>query len=676
MNSIANTEVISVLLPLPVDEGFYYLLPADKAAEVQVGTLVKAMVQSRLMMGVVVARNCQLLPEEKTRLDGKIREIESVLALPPLHPNLIEFITWVANYNMTNAGNVLKMVLSGLGQRKRIQADPKLQALPGPESSGAKVELSEQQHKVAESLIAKLGQGHSVTLLDGVTGSGKTEVYLEVIECVLENGGQVLVLLPEIVLTSQLIQRFAKRFDFMPCQWHSSLSQKQRYDTWRLIQKGAKEDKASRFIVGARSALFLPFANLQLIVIDEEHDQSFKQEEGVIYNARDMAIVRAKVEGIPVLLSSATPSVETVYNMREGKYNFIELPKRYGKAVLPKIELVDMRQHESKLRHLISPYLHEKMIETIANGRQVLLFLNRRGYAPITLCIECGHRVECPNCSSLMVEHRRKHIMQCHYCGKVDKVPQKCSKCESDKIITYGPGVEKLEEEVEKLLPNARTALLTSDSVADHDAANLVLNAISNHEVDVIIGTQMIAKGLHFPKLHLVGVIDADASAMGGDIRIIEKTYQLLHQVAGRAGRENEQGLVLIQSYDPNNSLLQNLASGDRQRFLDCELEDRKAANMPPFSRLAMVILSSYNEKTLFALNRQLLATAPHLPGVSVMGPSPCPLFVLRKKYRYRFILNAEKKVNVQKLIKNWLAMVKVPASVKVKVDVDPYSFL
>jgi primosomal protein N' (replication factor Y) len=534
-------------------------------------------------------------------------------------------------------------------------------------------DLSPAQAKAARRLVdrAETG-GFHVTVLDGVTGSGKTETYFAAIAAALAHGKQVLVLLPEIALSAQWLERFRRRFGAKPVEWHSDIGQTQRRDAWRAVADGR-----ARVVVGARSALFLPFPDLGLVVVDEEHDPSYKQEDGVCYQARDMAVLRASLAGVPIVLVSATPSLETVVNAARGRYERVHLPERHGAASLPAVTLVDMRKERLVPGRFISPPLVAAVTEALEAGEQALLFLNRRGYAPLTLCRACGHRFQCPNCTAWLVEHRFTSRLLCHHCGYSVNVPPFCPEClAAGTLVPCGPGVERLSEEVAERFPAARTALMVSDALPGPQAAAELAEAMTEHRYDVLIGTQIVAKGHHFPMLTLVGVVDADLGLGGGDLRAAERTYQLLHQVGGRAGRMERPGRVLIQTYMPEHPVMQALAAGDRDRFLETEAAQRRAAHLPPFARMAALIVSGNDAESADFAARALARAAPHLPGVTVLGPAPAPLAVLRGRHRRRLLVQAERSVNLQAVLREWLAKVRFAGSVRLQVDIDPYSFL
>lgn len=536
--------------------------------------------------------------------------------------------------------------------------------------------LSNDQRTVVEALAETIGAASesrfAVTLLDGVTGSGKTEVYFEAIARALAKGRQALVLLPEIALTAQWLERFERRFGAAPAQWHSDLTTSLRRHTWRAIVSGE-----ARIVVGARSALYLPYRDIGLVVVDEEHDLSFKQDDGVAYNARDMAIVRARIGAFPVVLASATPSLETVVNCNSGRYRRLHLPRRHGGASLPDIRIVDMRAETLSRNNWVSPTLRTEIIRVLGAGEQAMLYLNRRGYAPLTLCRACGHRLDCPQCTAWLVEHRLADRMQCHHCGYATRLPDECPKCAAaDPFAACGPGVERLAEEIAAFLPRARLGIMSSDTIHGPAAAADIISRVQALQIDILIGTQIMAKGHHFPMLTLVGVIDADLGLAGGDLRATERTYQLLGQVAGRAGRAEHPGVVLLQTYDPDHPVIHALAGDDRDGFFAAEIEARRSHAMPPFGRLAALIVSGRDKTAVEAAGRALARTAPRSEGIEVLGPAPAPLDILRGRHRHRLLLKAPKDVHVQPVLRRWLRQVRTGGGVRIQIDVDPYSFL
>jgi len=719
---------VSVLLPLPLAGAYDYR--ADPALGLQRGDFVAVPLGNREVIGVVWGAATGEVPE--TKLRDVVGRIES----PPLPAVICQFVDWVANYTLSPPGAVLRMAMSvpaaleppkpiaawQLGEvpaeggairltaeRRRVLAvladgPPRMTAdlarqagvstgvvkslaesgaikpisLPRPnpferpDDNRPGLPLNDAQAAAAQALIDQVtASGFGVTALDGVTGAGKTEVYFEAIAAALRRGKQALVLLPEIALSSQWLDRFVERFGTAPALWHSDVPSHVRRATWRGVATGEV-----RVLVGARSALFLPFAELGVIIVDEEHDAAYKQEDVVIYQARDMAVVRARLTEILILLVSATPSLETVQNIESGRYRSLHMPDRHGGALLPDIAAIDLRTDKPARQNWLSPTLRTALNDTIASGEQALLFLNRRGYAPLTLCRHCGHRMQCPRCTAWLVEHRLIGRLQCHHCGFQIPSPPACPSCSAEgQLAACGPGVERLAEEVAQLLPQARVEVMTSDTITGPLAAEELLRRMQEHEIDLLIGTQMIAKGHHFPMLTLVGVVDADLGLQGGDLRAAERTYQLLHQVAGRAGRAAHPGRVLLQTYDPSHPVLQALVAGDRDQFLRQEADDRRQAGMPPFGRLASLILSAPEGPMADHAAGQLSRVAPHGDGFTILGPAPAPLAILRGRHRRRFLLKCRRDIAPQTILRDWLGRVKLPNPVRLQIDIDPYSF-
>ena len=716
---------MSVLIPLALFSAYDYVAPRELA--LQAGDFVRVPLGKRLVIGVVWG-------DGSAEIDvAKLKPIVARLDLPPLPEVSRRFIDWVAGYSMAPLGAVLRMAMSvpdalepervikawalqsgGANEKaakmtasrarviEALQDGPPRAAtdlaraasvspgviadmgrlgllrsvalpLPAPfgkpdgDFAGPDLSLAQQ---AAATALAALEPG--VSLLDGVTGSGKTEVYFEAVAACLRAGRQALVLLPEIALSAQWLERFAERFGAGPAQWHSELTGLERRLTWRAVLNGE-----ARVVVGARSALFLPFADLGLIVVDEEHETAFKQEDGVIYQARDMAVVRGHLAKIPVVLASATPSLETVINVQQGRYRALDLPDRHGGALLPAISLVDLRRDKPARGSWLSPSLKTAVGETLAAGEQVLLFLNRRGYAPLTICRDCGHRMQCPSCTAWLVEHRYSQRLQCHHCGYQTRTPPACPACGArDSFAACGPGVERLAEEAAMLFPDARRLVLTSDTISGPAKAAELIRMVRDHEVDLILGTQIIAKGHNFPNLTLVGVVDADLGLNGGDLRAAERTYQLLHQVAGRAGRAQKPGKVLIQTYDSSRPVMQALKDHDRARLLEIEADDRRLSGMPPFGRLAALIISGRDEAAVETQVQAMARLAPRIEGVSVLGPAPAPLAMLRGRHRRRFLLKSRREVALQPIIRTWTKGLKWPGDLRLQIDIDPYSFL
>jgi len=715
---------IAVLLPLPLAGAYDYRV-GDQA--LAAGDFVAVPLGQRHVTGVVWGAGAGDVPESKLRPVG--RRLEA----PPLPAVTRAFIDWVAAYSMAPAGAVLKMAMSvpaaldpapGLvavrlaasrpaalketaARRKVLAAAARLPPLSPadlareagvgaavvkglleagaldavelprpplflpPDPTLAAPVLSPDQRAAADALVAAAAGGFSVALIDGVTGSGKTEVYFEAIAAALAGGRQSLVLLPEIALSAQWLERFSRRFGVRPAEWHSDLTDARRRDTWRAVARGE-----ARVVVGARSALFLPYPELGLIVVDEEHDGAFKQEEGVSYHARDMAVVRGRLGGFPVALASATPSLETMANVQGGRYGLLHLPDRHAGAVMPEMNTVDLRRHPPPRGRWLSPVLVRALEETFAAGEQAMLYLNRRGYAPLTLCRSCGHRLQCPHCTAWLVEHRAAGRLICHHCGHFIRPPQKCPHCEAeDSFTACGPGVERVAEEAALLFPQARMAVMTSDTCASPHAAAEFVRRVAAHEIDLLVGTQIVAKGHHFPMLTVVGVVDADLGLEGGDLRAGERTHQLLSQVAGRAGRAERPGRVFLQTYQPDHPVMRALCSGERDGFIAREAAMRRDAGMPPYGRLAALILSGPDAGLLDGFAARLSRAAPHGGGMEVLGPAPAPMALLRGKHRRRFLIKAPRGVNLQAALRHWLGRVELPRGVRLQVDIDPYSF-
>ncbi|WP_142849944.1 primosomal protein N' [Telmatospirillum sp. J64-1] len=720
-------ERVAVLLPLPLSAPYDYTVPPGM--NLGYGDFVVVPLSGREVVGVVWA------PGEGSIDAKRLKPVRRRLDVPPMPEPLRKLVDWVAAYTLALPGTVLKMAMSvpaaleparpvlgvkpaaepaSLGLRmtparmkvleaaarsapiaaselakqagvgpavvrglveagalEQVPLDPVAESQPDWHRPGPT--LSAAQREAAADMVARVqGRSFSAVVLEGVTGSGKTEVYFEAMAAALEQGQQVLVLLPEIALGAQWLERFARRFGAPPLQWHSDLGQAQRRETWRAVAEGR-----GKVVVGARSALFLPFPDLGLIIVDEEHESSFKQEEGVIYHARDMAVVRGHLGGHPVVLASATPSLETLYNVRAGKYRHLHLPERHGGAGMPDLSIIDMRKHPPPRGQWISPVLAEAVEQTLAAGEQAMLFLNRRGYAPLTLCRTCGHRLQCPNCTAWLVEHRLLGRLQCHHCGHSQPSPKECPSCgDEDSMVPCGPGVERLAEEVAHRFPDTRWAVMASDTITSPAQGAELVRQVTEHEIDLLIGTQIVAKGYHFPMLTLVGVVDGDLGLSGGDLRAAERTYQLLSQVAGRAGRAERPGRVLLQSFEPDHPVMQALARGDHEGFIREETEQRRAAGMPPFGRLAALIVSGADEARVERMARALGRAAPHGPGLDVLGPAPAPMALLRGRHRRRLLLKTSRDVAIQTVLRRWLAGVEQDPAVRVQVDVDPFSFL
>ena len=696
---------------------------------VEPGSVVVAPLGPRQIVGIVW--DAERLPANPVP-DAKLRPLVDVLPVPPLRPALMRLIEWTADYYCASLASVARMVLAsggalrgpattieyrltgGMPERMTPQRQAALEALEGEQATIRELagiagvsegvlrglvnqgvlepvevdcdrpypkaqadfsapELTADQAEAAGTFVSAVEEAKFAPfLLDGVTGSGKTEVYFEAIGAALASKRQVLVLLPEIALTEAFLKRFEDRFGAAPILWHSSLKSTERRRAWRAIAAGE-----AQVVVGARSALFLPYARLGLIVVDEAHEVSFKQDDGVRYNARDVAVMRARFEGVPVILASATPALESLQMAASGVYTKIDLADRFGGAKLPHIDTVDLTEETPERGRWLAPRLVEEMRARLERGEQSLLFLNRRGYAPLTLCRNCGFRFQCPNCSAWLVEHRLSRRLACHHCGHETAPPANCPECgEPECLVACGPGVERIADEVAEILPEARIAVATSDTLNSPGRAAQFIAEVEAGAVDVIVGTQLVTKGFHFPELTLVGVVDADLGLEGGDLRAAERTYQQVAQVAGRAGRGAKPGEVLIQTRHPKAAVIAALAAGDRDAFYEAETEARRHAGAPPFGRWAAIIVSSEDENEAREAAKRIGATAPSLDDVMILGPAPAPMALLRGRYRYRLLLNARRSAEVQQVIRDWLGALSFAPGVRVAVDIDPYSFV
>ena len=567
-------------------------------------------------------------------------------------------------------------VVKGLVKQGAVSEEEAPRDIPYPALDpdyGGK-DLSADQAAGAETLRAALRTDtYGTTLLKGVTGSGKTEVYLEAVAECLRMGRQALVLLPEIALSGEFINRVEARFGMKPAEWHSGVTMTERRRCWRMVGQGD-----AQLVVGARSALFLPYQNLGLIVVDEEHDTSYKQEDGVLYNARDMAVLRAAINGAQVVLASATPSLESWANVEAGKYTRLELTSRFGAAVMPKMAAIDMRVEDLPGGKWVSPTLRGAIAQRLEKGEQSLIFLNRRGYAPITLCRACGHQIGCDHCDARMVEHRFLKRLMCHQCGETKPMPTKCPSCDAeDRLSAVGPGVERMGEEVAALFPDARIAVLSSDLYGSARAMKAHIEEIAAGGTDIIIGTQLVAKGHNFPLLTLVGVIDADLGLQGSDLRAAERTFQLMRQVAGRAGRADIPGEALLQTYQPEHAVIRSILAGDEESFWKAEAEERKAAGVPPYGRMAGIILSSPNVQEVFDLGAEMARMDAPLRqiGAQVFGPAPAPIARVRGRHRVRLLVKAEKSAPLQQALAKWAGQFRLPANLRLSIDIDPQSF-
>jgi primosomal protein N' (replication factor Y) (superfamily II helicase) len=727
-SAASAARVVDVLVPVALDQAYSYRAP--RGVDLQPGDVVSVPLGPREVIGVVWAEN----PDPDPRLHNRLKDVGEKLDVPPLRQELRSLVDWVANYTLSSRGMVLRMalrmgehlgpervrlgvrligevpkrmtparrrliemlsdgllhgksevakqagvsagVIDGLVDEGTLAVEPMARALapPAPDPSFAEPDFSPQQRTAADAMQALAAKGEfQVALLDGVTGSGKTEVYFEAIAEILRRGKQTLILMPEIALTGQFLDRFAARFGVRPLEWHSELTPRTRARNWAAIAAGE-----AAVMVGARSALFLPYARLGLIIVDEEHDQAYKQDEGAHYHARDMAVVRGHIAKIPIVLASATPSLETEVNARKGRYQRVVLPSRFGGQHMPHIEAIDLRREGPVRGRFVSPLLAEQIGIAIERREQALLFLNRRGYAPLTLCRACGHRFGCTICDAWLVDHRFRQRLVCHHCGFSMPRPHVCPHCAAEQsLAAVGPGVERLQEEAAALFPNARTLVLSSDLITSIEAMRAELTEIAEGRVDIIIGTQLVAKGHNFPRLNLVGVVDADLGLGNGDPRAAERTFQLLNQVIGRAGREKGRGVGYLQTHQPEHPVMKALVACDREAFYLSEIEARERAGYPPFGRLASLIISAGDRPTAEGFARRLAAMAPLDERIKVLGPAEAPLAVIKGRYRFRLLVKSARSVDLSGYLREWLAAgPKTKGNLKLEVDVDPQSFL
>ncbi|SDU47160.1 primosomal protein N' [Stappia sp. ES.058] len=723
--------VARVLLPVAIGMAYSYRVPPGMSVEP--GAIVRVPLGPREVIGAV----WEILDGEvaaeipAARLKDILHHYDQA---PPLGPDLRALVEWVANWTLATPGMVLRMVLrspdalepeppvagvrlapgeappdrltparkrvlemvadgmawskSGLAHAAGVSPSvidgllahgtlevismPAVPPAPRPDPDFGPPVLTPMQRAAADTLTQSIGKGFQTFLLDGVTGSGKTEVYLEAVAEVLRQGRQALVLIPEIALTSAFLERFERRFAVRPAEWHSEITPKQRARVWRGVADGEV-----RVVVGARSALFLPFAELGLIVVDEEHDGAYKQDDRVPYNARDMAVVRGHISRFPVVLASATPSVESQVNALSGRYKRLELPERASGAPLPEIEIVDLRIDKPERGQWLSPPLRTSIAKTLAGGGQSLLFLNRRGYAPLTLCRSCGHRFQCPNCTAWLVEHRFRKQLACHHCGHTQPTPDHCPACgDTQSLVACGPGVERIAEEAADTFPDARVLVLSSDIQGGPDRLRREMRVIEEGGADIVVGTQLVAKGHNFPLMRLVGVVDADLGLANGDPRAAERTYQLLAQVTGRAGRIGGGGRGFLQTHAPEHPVIRALASGDGAAFYEAEIAARRAAGLPPFGRLAGLIVSGPDKAAALAHARALARASPADADLTVLGPAEAAMALVRGRHRFRLLVMASRATDLQGLLRGWLADApKARGGLRVQVDIDPQSF-
>jgi primosomal protein N' (replication factor Y) len=720
-------SLVGVLTPEPLDRVLDYRAPEGGC---WLGAFVEVPLGPRKVLGVVWG-------EGKGDYDlAKIRAVNRVLDASPMRDEMQAFLTKAGAYTLTPMSQMLRLAtrvpglsdppsmrkIYRLGQGEPDRMTParrkvidtlveygglgftlsELSGLAGVSTSVIKglaaqgvVEeadtprdtpylpldpdrpgkaLTEDQAAAVAALSdAFRTSAYGTTLLKGVTGSGKTEVYLEAVAEALRAGRQALVLLPEIALTAEFLTRVEARFGAKPAEWHSGVTMTERRRCWKMLGQGE-----AQLVVGARSALFLPFRDLGLIVVDEEHDSSYKQEEGALYNARDMAVLRASLNDAQVVLASATPSLETWANAEAGKYRRLDLTSRFGEAVLPEMAAIDMRLEDLPAQSWLSPTLTSEVAQRVQAGEQALLFLNRRGYAPVTICRACGAQVGCDHCDARMVEHRFLKRLVCHQCGETKPLPEVCPVCAVEgKMAAVGPGVERVAEEAVAAFPDAKIAVLSSDLFGSARALKAQIEEIAEGDTDIIIGTQLVAKGHNFPRLTLVGVVDADLGLQGGDLRAAERTFQLMRQVSGRAGRADKPGVALMQTFQPEHPVIRAILGGDEEAFWRAEAGEREAAGMPPYGRLAGIIISAGDAASAFDLGQHLARNddAIRSAGGVVYGPAPAPIARVRGRHRVRLLVKAPKGAPIQSAISRWIGGIKLPSQVRLAVDIDPQSF-
>jgi primosomal protein N' (replication factor Y) (superfamily II helicase) len=719
-----TSRIADVLIPLALDTAYSYALPDGLGVEE--GDVVQVPLATREVVGVVW--------NVREGQGGNLKKVTGLVEGPNLSPQMRKFLDWISWYTLAPKGSALAMslkvpdgdrpevvrigvklsgtlpkrmtparqrvveaardgavrlkselalaagvsgsVVDGLIDEGSLETVTLLQEtvadLPNPDFG--QTGLSDGQRAAADSLMSSMAEEHPpVILLEGVTGSGKTEVYFEAVAEAVRRGRQALILMPEIALTAQFLDRFAARFGVKPATWHSGVTGRRRERLYAGIASGEV-----KVVAGARSALFLPYADLGLIVVDEEHETAYKQEDGVHYHARDMAVVRGRIENATVVLASATPSIESRVNVERGRYRHLRLPERFGGRSMPQIRAVDLRREPIPKGRWLSPTLVMSVEDTVARGEQALLFLNRRGYAPLTLCRSCAHRYECPNCSAWLVEHRFRRSLVCHHCGHAERIPQACVECGSiDSLVPCGPGVERIAEEAAELFPDKRCIVLSSDFPGGTERLRAELAAVAAGECDIVIGTQLVAKGHNFPLLTLVGVLDADIGLTSGDPRAAERTFQMLQQVTGRAGRGEKPGRALVQTWQPDHPVIAALVSGDAERFYAEETRVREMAGLPPFGRLASLIVSAAEREAAEGHARAMALVAEPPLGVTVLGPAEAPLALIRGRYRFRLLVKTEREVDLQAYLRGWMARCpKIRGNTKVSIDVDPQSFL
>jgi len=652
----------NIIVTRPFDHAFTYEI--KKGQIIKEGSVVGVPFgKTKDQIGMVV----QLMDKPLQTKNYTIKSIETIYESIVLEKTTIKFIKWISEYTLSPIGLVLKLFLVN----KKIISYKNIEIKEFFFNPNF-VTLNKDQKKASDIIKKMLLKVSPPFVLEGVTGSGKTEVFFEAIETIIRKKQQVLIMVPEISLTPQLEERFLQRFGFLPDVWHSKISDQRRQNIWHHCYLGNP-----LIVVGARSSLFLPFKKLGLIVVDEEHDISYKQEDNIRYQARDLAIVRAQIEKTNIILSSATPSLETQNNINKRKYQHFFLPSQFSGLKLPPIELVDLRDSGLEKDKWISKKIFIELQACLNKKEQALLFLNRRGYAPLSLCIECGHRYQCIQCTSWLVMHHKKKRLLCHHCGAIYPTQLNCPKCEAkDSIKLIGPGVERLKEELKILFPHNSVRIMSSDSANTPKKIKKIINDFENKEIDILVATQIMAKGYHFPNLSFVGVIDADTGLLGGDMRAIERTFNLLQQVSGRAGRSKQMGSVFLQTYFPKQPVIQSLQQRDRKTFVEQALKDREEFQIPPFGFMTALIISGSSKSKAEMFARSLMQVNNLPNDIHILGPVEAPIFLLRGQYRFRLLIKGNSRKLLNQYTRFLLKKCPQPTSIKIVVDVDPYSFM
>ncbi len=650
---------VEILFPKIFDHPFSY--KSEISEKLIPGDFVKAPFGTSEITGIVWPQ------EQNTKKKFKLRKISKKIEINNLNLSMLDFISWFSKYNLVPLGMSLKMCL--LSKDVVVNSFNKEFSKYEIKKNKNNFQLNSEQKK-SLSFLRSIGNNYNVTVLQGVTGSGKTIVYFERIKDLINKGFQILIMLPEIALTNQFSKRFEEFFGSKPAVWHSGTSKKNKSIIW----KGVIEGKI-KIVIGARSSLFLPFKNLGLIIVDEEHDVSYKQDEGISYNARDMAIMRASLEKIPVNLITSIPSVETYNNIINKKYYLTELKNRYREASLPEVEIINLHNENLKKGTWIANKTIQKVNTHLNKGDQILFFLNRRGYAPYVICKVCGKKFHCPNCAINLNYHKKINKLLCHYCGHKSSLFQTCKENKKCDLIFCGPGIERVFEELKKIYPNKKIEIFSSDTLKKNKSTELLLEKVEKNKIDILIGTQLLSKGFHFPKLNCIVVVDGDFTSHGYDLRSAEKNIQLYHQLSGRAGRETKLSKIFFQTYTPNDEVLLNISRNDPNGFLKKELSLRKEKKLPPFYRLISLIISGRNESMIMKFAIQLKQKLPKIKDVDVLGPVLAPIIKIKKKYRCRILIKYPKNLFMQKYLSKSLNKIKLIPGIKLEVDVDPINF-